>query len=89
MRLCRGFHRPPISDGERIWIVCEAMTRDAVVRLDDTELGPIGPGERLWARDVTDQLDDRHELTFQLSEPCDELPWREVRLEIRLHSTPE
>jgi len=65
------------------------MTRDAVVLLDDIDLGPIGAGEPLWSCDVTDRLVDRHELTFQLSAPCDDLPWREVRLEIRLHSAPE
>jgi hypothetical protein len=92
--LQRWFNRPTISAGERVWIVCEGMSCDAVVRLDDKKLGTIAADGPLWSRDITEQLTDRHQLTFELAQRSAEelpskLPWREVRLEIRLHSTPD
>lgn len=90
MRLQRGFHRPTISGGERVWLVCEGTTCEAVVSLDGNPLGEVAAGQALWSHEVTDRLVDRHVLTFDVASPDgDALPWREVRLEIRLHSTPE
>lgn len=91
LRLKRGFHRPTISDGERVWLVCEGPTSGAAVSLDDRSLGEVAAGQLLWSYDVTELLVERHELTFDVAAtPADGgLPWREVRLEIRLHSTPE
>jgi hypothetical protein len=91
LRLKRGFHRPTISGGERVWLVCEGPTCAASVMLDDRPLGDIVAGRTFWSHDVTELLVERHALTFDVtsSSTGDSLPWREVRLEIRLHSTPE
>jgi hypothetical protein len=93
----RGFHRPTISGGERVWLVCEKPNCGAVVFLDDRKLGVIQAGEGFWSWDVTERLLNRHNVKFQLlewpsvwgEEGSDELPWHEVRLEIRLHSSPQ
>jgi hypothetical protein len=82
----RGFHRPTINVGERVWIVCEGLKYDAEVSLDGRKLGIARASDEVWSRDVTDHLSQRHELSFLFREyfDKDELPWREVRLEVRL-----
>jgi hypothetical protein len=90
LRLRRGFHRPTISGEEKVWLVCESPTTASDVSLDGQTLGTVAADDKLWFRDITAQLVDRHELTFDVpATGGDALPWREVRLEIRLHSAPE
>ena len=86
LRLRRGFNRPPISTGEGVWIVCDGLQADAVVMLDDVPLGEAAAAKDFWERDVTALLTDHHELTFDFAAApvVDGLPWREVRLEVRL-----
>jgi hypothetical protein len=86
LRLCRGFHRPTINVGERVWIVCDGIQAEAAASLDGAPLGALSTNDEPWSCDVTERLVDRHELTieFAASPPGDELPWREVRLEVRL-----
>jgi hypothetical protein len=86
LRLRRGFHRPTINVGERVWIVCEGLKSVAVASLDGSPLTSMSKADEPWSCDVTERLVDRHELTFDFAAlpPGDELPWREVRLEVRL-----
>jgi hypothetical protein len=90
VRLCRGFHRPTSDAAEKVWLVCEAPTASIEIFLDGRPLGATTAGEPLWAYELTPLLVARHELTLDVagSTPDDPLPWREVRLEIRLHSSP-
>ena len=86
LRLRRGFHRPTITAGERVWMVCDGLNADAVASFDGRLLGTIAASEQAWSHDVTELLVGRHELTFDFAAmlPVDRLPWREVRLEVRL-----
>jgi hypothetical protein len=86
LRLRRGFHRPTIQVGEHIKIVCEGVRADAVVSLDGEPLGMAEAAADQWSHDLTERLVDRHEVTidFAVAPPGEGLPWREVRVEIRL-----
>ncbi|MFY9342077.1 MAG: hypothetical protein WAT39_06295, partial [Planctomycetota bacterium] len=68
----RFFNRPTISDGERVWVVCEQPKQNGVVHLDGVELGAIESDSSVWCADVTGRLKDRHELVFEMGATTDE-----------------
>jgi hypothetical protein len=83
-RYRRFFNTPTgLTPGTTVAVVCEAPTAAATVWLNDRTLGDHAPEQGTWSHDVTRDLLSRNELTIDVATAAAELPWREVRLEIR------
>jgi hypothetical protein len=85
LRYRRYFNAPTIVAGEAVWIVCETIVAVAAVSLNDAPLGNVAMTDSVWEHEVTPLVVTRNSLTFDFAAaPAgDNLPWTEVRLEIR------
>jgi hypothetical protein len=82
VRMSRRFGYPGRIDAdERVWLLIEGLAGPGAVALNGIDLGPA-TGDAAF--DVTALLRPRNEVVVELpAGPTQEMPWREVCLEVR------
>lgn len=85
LRFRRRFNAPTgLRSTTTVTIVCDSPAAATTVWLNDAVLGDHAAADGTWSHGVTAELLSRNELVIDVEGlAATELPWREVRLEIR------
>jgi hypothetical protein len=86
VRYRRNFNAPTgLTPTTQVTIVCEAPSAATTAWLNDRALGNHALEAGTWLHEITADLLSRNELMIEVAvgAVAAELPWREVRLEIR------